>query len=85
MLLLAWLSPVGFAKSAATGGKGLVNINTAPLEELVDLPKVGDKVAERILQYRKANGKFKKVEDLKGVRGIGDKIFEQIRPLICVK
>ncbi len=84
-LLISWLCPVGFARSGSSGGKATININTATLEELVQLPRVGEKVAERIISYRKDNGGFKKVEDLKTVRGVGDKVFEKIRPMISVK
>ena len=84
-LLLSWLSPVGFAKSGMSTGKAGTNINTATLEELIQLPRVGQKVAERIIQHRKDHGVFKTVEDLKTVRGIGDKVFEQIRPMISVR
>jgi len=84
-LLVTWMSPVGFAEPAKSGNSGAININTAPAAELVKLPKVGEKVAERIVQYRSEHGEFKQPEDLKGVQGIGDKVFESIRPLISVK
>ena len=84
-LLLTWMSPVGFAEPAKPGGAGAVNINKASASELVELPKVGEKVAERIVQYRQEHGEFKQVEDLKAVQGIGDKVFESLRPLITVK
>ena len=45
---------------------------------------MGQAVAKRIVLYRQENGPFKKVEDLKSVRGIGDKVFDQIRPSIRV-
>jgi competence protein ComEA len=67
------------------GGKEQININKASVEELVQLPRVGAKVAERIIEYRKQHGAFKTVDDLKTVRGIGDKMLEQIRPMVCVK
>ena len=85
LLITAWISPVGYATSANSINKAPININTATVEELVDLPSIGQKVAERIIQYRKKHGAFKTLEDLKTVRGIGDKIFEKIKPLIRVK
>jgi len=51
---------------------------------LVTLPGIGPKTAEKIMQYRQENGKFKDPEDLKKVRGIGEKNFEKIRPLIKI-
>lgn len=83
-LLLAWLSPVGYADSGRAGRDSRININKASEEQLVELPRVGQAVAKRIVLYRQENGPFKKVEDLKSVRGIGDKVFDQIRPSIRV-
>ncbi len=52
-----------------------ININTASKEELMDLEKIGEVLALRIIEYRIKNGFFKNPEDLKKVKGIGDKIF----------
>ena len=84
-LLLNLISPIGFINSGHAESKGAVNINTASLDELVQLPRVGEKVAARIILYRKEHGSFKSVEDLKTVKGIGGKIFQKIRPLVRVK
>ena len=85
-LLLALLSPVaGYAKRSQDIDSNLININTASLEELTRLPRIGQKVAARIITYRADHGAFKNTEDLKAVRGIGDKVFEKIRPLIAAK
>ncbi|MHB8811098.1 MAG: ComEA family DNA-binding protein [Desulfobulbaceae bacterium] len=62
----------------ATAGFAKVNINTAPATELEALPGVGPAKAEAIVKYREENGNFKTVEDLKKVKGIGDKMFEKI-------
>jgi len=83
-LLLVWLCPVGYTEPVPKGGDSRININKASLEELVQLPRVGEAVAKRIIDYREKNGPFKTVEDLKSVRGIGDKVFDQIRPSIRV-
>ncbi len=84
-LLLVWLSPVGYADMGRTGGKDMrININKASVEKLVELPRVGQAVAKRIVLFREKNGPFKTLEDLKSVRGIGDKVFDQIRPRIRV-
>ena len=52
-----------------------ININTASVEELTDLKKVGIKTAERIVTYRQSHGPFETVTDLKNVKGIGEKIL----------
>ncbi len=61
-----------------------VNINTATVEELVKLPGVGDSVAKKIVEHREKNGNFKATEDLKNVKGIGEKKFEKMKDLITV-
>ena len=53
-----------------------VNINQASVEEIALLKNIGPKYAERIVQYREANGPFKSPEDLMKVQGIGEKTFE---------
>ena len=66
---------------AAEGKK--VNINTADAAQLALLPRVGPSIAQRIVEYRKQNGPFKKPEDLMLVRGIGDKTYELLKPYIA--
>ena len=61
-----------------------VNLNTATVEQLATIPGVGPRMAERIIDYRQKNGGFKKVEDLMNVRGIGEKSFLKMKPLITV-
>ena len=59
---------------------GAININTATKDELVALPGIGPAKAQAIVDYRKAHGPFKTVEELKDVKGIGAKRFEQLKP-----
>jgi len=59
-----------------------IDLNTAAREELLELPGIGDKLAERILAYRKSHGAFRNVEELRKVKGIGKKRMEQVRPLV---
>ena len=62
-----------------------ININTATVEELSEnLSGVGESIAKRIVEYREHNGEFTNIEDIKNVSGIGDKMFESIKDLICV-
>ena len=61
-----------------------ININTAPVEELVKLKNIGMKYAQRIVAYREANGPFAKSEDLMKVSGIGPKILELNKDVIAV-
>lgn len=62
----------------------LLNINQASEEELMTLPQVNREIARSIVEHRKAIGRFKKVEDLALVRGIGADRLEILRPEICV-
>lgn len=62
-----------------------ININNANLDEFKTLPGIGESLATRIIKYREENGKFKNIEDIKNVSGIGENKFEQIKDLISVK
>lgn len=62
-----------------------ININIATIEELDTLPGVGEATANKIVNYRGENGEFKSIEEIKSVNGIGDKKFEEMKDLICVK
>lgn len=67
---------------AAPGGT--VNVNTATVDQLQLLPRIGPAVAQRIVEHREKNGAFKSLEDLMLVRGIGESIFEQIKPYVAL-
>ena len=64
--------------------KQLININKATQEELQKLTGIGESTAKKIINYREEYGKFKKIEDIKNVSGIGDAKFEAIKKDITV-
>jgi len=70
--------------AAAPPGDGRVNINTADVDALDTLPRIGEAMAQRIVQWREDNGRFTSVEDLLAVPGIGDKMLEALRELVTV-
>jgi len=63
---------------------GKININNASKEQLMTLKGVGEEIADRIIEYRKAQP-FKTIEDLMNVKGIGQKRFEKLKDFITVK
>jgi competence ComEA-like helix-hairpin-helix protein len=76
---------VGFGASASAVTIGVVNINTASVEELQLLPGIGRQRAAAILAARKARGGFKKAEELVEVKGIGKVMFEHMRDNVTLK
>ena len=62
----------------------IVNINSADMYQLCRISGIGESTAEEILAYRKKNGAFKSIEDIKNVKGISDRKFEQIKDKITV-
>jgi comEA protein len=72
------------APPAAAPKGGAINLNSATLDQLETLPGVGRKMAERIVEYRQKSGGFKKIEDLMNVKGIGEKNFLKLKPLVSV-
>jgi competence protein ComEA len=63
----------------------LINLNTATLEQLDQLPGVGPAIAQRIIDYRQTVGSFTSIEQITEVKGIGDATFEKIKPLITIE
>ncbi|TJX63145.1 competence protein [Soehngenia saccharolytica] len=67
--------------SGNTVSSDKININTCTKQELIDLPGIGDVLADRIIEYRRKT-KFSTIEDIKNVSGIGDAKFNAIKELI---
>jgi len=70
--------------AAALSTKPAINLNTATVDQLETLPGIGRKTAERIIEYRTKAGGFKRIEDLMNVKGIGEKSFLKLKPLVAV-
>ena len=82
-LLLASPSAADTPNAAAAAG-GKVNINQASVEQISYLPRIGTKVAARVVEYRKTHGQFARPEDLMEVKGIGEKLFLTLKPYVAV-
>lgn len=67
------------------GENDMVNINEATQTQLEELPGIGPSTALKIMEYRKENGDFKQIEDIKNVNGIGEAKFDKIKDYISVK
>ncbi|HNU82232.1 MAG TPA: helix-hairpin-helix domain-containing protein [Thermoanaerobaculia bacterium] len=72
-----------FGVLPAFAAEGKVNINTASVEQLQLLPRIGPAVAQRIVEHREKNGAFKAATDLMLVRGIGEKSYELLAPYVA--
>jgi competence protein ComEA len=83
LVLVALVSFMGGLAGAEEQAK--LNINTATAEELSTLKEIGEKKAAAIMEYRENHGNFTKIEDIKNVKGIGDKIFEEIKDSITIE
>lgn len=59
-----------------------VNLNTATVTELMQLPRIGQKTAERIVAFRKQHGGFQRPEELMNVKGIGEKSYARLKPFL---
>jgi competence protein ComEA len=84
-----WILALGLAGSLLAAGpqrppEHPVNLNTATVTELMQLPRVGPRTAERIRAFRQDHGPFQRPEELMDVKGIGEKAFRRLRPHITV-
>ena len=86
LMLASALTMVSAGQSRAeTTLTGVVNINTATVEQLEMLPNVGEVKSLAIVQYRKQHGPFRSVDDLVQISGIGDRALEQMRSYCVVE
>ena len=75
---------INVSKEGNTAEEGIININTASLEELQKINGVGEVKAKSIINYREKNGGFKSIDEMKNIEGIGDKTFEKMKDQITV-
>ncbi len=78
------IAPSSKGKATPTVITGLININTATVEELDTLPGIGPSIAQAIIDYRAQHGPFKQIEDINAVKGIGDALFAKIKDKITL-
>ena len=85
ILLVSLAAAPGFGREAENQPEKKININSASSEELQTLPRIGPQVAKRIIDFREKNGKFKRIEELMKVRGIGEKTFAGLKDRITIE
>jgi len=77
-------SAIAADSATATAPAGVVNLNTADTAQLSLLPRIGTKTAQRIVDYRREHGLFKKTSDLMQVKGFGDKKYQHLAAYLTV-
>ena len=82
-LILACALPLAAARDPRAPQRP-VNLNTATVTELMQLPRVGQKTAERIVAFRKQHGGFQRPEELMNVKGIGEKSYAKLKPYLAL-
>jgi len=83
VLLCTGLSALAFGDDGEKDSGKKININTATAAELAYLPRIGAKVAERIVERRKEKP-FTRTEELMEVKGIGEKLYQSLKPYLAV-
>lgn len=69
----------GSNSTDSSNGSGKINLNTADVKQLQTIDGIGEKRAEKIIDYRKSHGNFSKIDDVKNISGIGDKFLANIK------
>ena len=85
--MLRWIAAIALAFAVSLPAQwagAALNLNTATKDELIALPGIGPAKAQAIVDYRKLNGPFKTVDDLKNVKGIGAKRLDKLRAELTV-
>ncbi len=83
--LVLMTATAGFAADSADPASAKkININQASSAQLANLPRVGAKVADRIVEYRKAHGQFGQAEELMEVKGVGERLFKELKPYVAL-
>jgi competence protein ComEA len=82
-LAVLW-TVAGRADAVETASVAKININQASAAQFAMLPRVGSKQADRIVEYRKAHGQFGQIEELMEVKGVGEKLFTQLKPYLSL-
>lgn len=72
----------GEGSGSATGAGGVISLSSASVEQLDSLPRIGPAIAQRIVDWREAGGRFSSVDDLLQIDGIGAKTVESLRGLV---
>lgn len=75
---------VNSSQNVSTNSGGKVNLNTATVEQLKGLTGIGEKKAQKIIEYRQEHGQFKSVDELKNVNGFGEKSIATLAEQVCV-
>jgi len=84
VLMAGFSSALMAAKQKVEVKAKIININTAQVSDFTVLPRIGKKIAKRIVDFRKKHGKFRRVEDLMKVKGIGEKTFNRFKKRLKV-
>ncbi|MFC1505016.1 ComEA family DNA-binding protein [Thermodesulfobacteriota bacterium] len=85
LIVAVAMTLISLNAAALAADSGKININTASVEELAQLDRVGTQYAQRIVAYREANGPFTNPQDILNVKGIGQKTLEANKNRIVVK
>lgn len=86
ILVVALVSAVPmFAADGDAASQPVLNVNSASIEQLMLLPRIGQKTAEQIVAWREQNGPFKKTTDILQVKGIGDASYELLKPYLVLE